>query len=111
VIEAGKGYFLPGGGVDSGESEVSALKRELLEEIGYQVSLLAEIGETVEYIKADGNEPYYQIRSRFYKVQLGRKEGESIEKNHHLIWLWPEEAIKRLTRRRQAWVVESMARG
>src|SRR5512135_315422 len=71
VIETRNGYFLPGGGIDIGESDVEALKRELLEEIGYQASILLEIGESVEYIQVYSEEKHYQIRSRFYKVQLG----------------------------------------
>ncbi len=106
VIETSNGHFLPGGGIDTGETEVDALKREIIEEIGYQVSVLARIGEAVEYIKADSDEKYYQIHSRFYKVQLGSKIGEGIEKDHRLVWLWQEDAIKLLLRQGQVWAVQ-----
>ena len=111
VIETSNGYFLPGGGIDSGETEVDALKREIIEEIGYQVSVLAEIGEAVEYIKASGDEKYYQIRSRFYKVQIDSKIGEGIEKDHRLVWLWQGDAFQLLMRQSQVWAVQSMAKG
>jgi 8-oxo-dGTP diphosphatase len=111
IIETRNGYFLPGGGIDNGESDLEALKREIVEEIGYQASILLEIGEAVEYIHAHGEEKHYQIRSRFYKVQLGAKVGEGVEKDHRLIWLWQEDAIKLLKRQGQAWAVQNMVKG
>lgn len=108
VIETRHGYFLPGGGIDIGESNVDALQREILEEIGYQASVLSEIDETVEYIKAYSDEKHYQIHSRFYKVELAAKVREGVEKDHRLVWLRQEDAVKFLKRQGQAWVVQSM---
>lgn len=111
IIETSNGYFLPGGGMDTGESEIDTLKREILEEIGYQAAMLLEIGEAVEYIKAYSDEQHYQIRSRFYKVQIGSKVEEEVEKDHRLVWLWQEDAIKLLKRQGQVWAVQLMAKG
>jgi len=110
IIETSNGYFLPGGGIDVIESDVDALKREIFEEIGYQVTVLEEIGEAIEYIKAHSDEKNYKIRSRFYKVQLGFKVEEGVEKDHRLAWLWQENACKLLVRQSQVWAVQSMAK-
>ena len=111
IIKTSRGYFLPGGGIDAGESEVDALKREIIEEIGYQASMLTEIGEAVEYINAYSEEKHYLIHSRFYEVQLDSKVGAGVEKDHRLVWLWQEDAIKLLTRQGQVWAVQSLIKG
>jgi 8-oxo-dGTP diphosphatase len=110
VIETSHGYFLPGGGIEAGESDVEALKREILEEIGYQASILIEIGEAVEYIQAYSEKKYYQINSRFYKVLPGTEIGEGVEKDHRLVWLRPEEAIQLLKRQSQIWAVQNLVK-
>jgi 8-oxo-dGTP diphosphatase len=110
VIKTNTGYFLPGGGIDFGESEMDALKREIFEEIGCQVSVLAEIGEAVEYIKAHTEEKYYQIHSKFYQVQIVSKTGEGTEKDHRLVWLSRGDAPRLLLRQSQAWAVQQIAK-
>lgn len=103
-------YFLPGGGVEPGETDVEALRREILEEIGYQVLTAAEIGETIEYIEAYTDGKYYRVRGRFYKAQIGAKIGEGVEQNHRLVWLRPKDALKLLLRKSQVWAVQSMSK-
>lgn len=45
-------FIFPGGGVDDGESLIEALKREMLEEAGFQVNVKEHI-LTVEYVEVD----------------------------------------------------------
>jgi 8-oxo-dGTP diphosphatase len=111
VIETRNGYFLPGGGIDPGETVVEALKREIMEEIGYQVTGLTELGEAVDYIEAQTEGKYYRIHSRFYKAQIDSKIGEGIEQDHRLVWLWSGDALERLKRQSQVWAIRKLAKG
>jgi len=50
-VQKGGYYKLPGGGMESGEDLITAVKRECLEEIGCAIDVDQEIGMTVEYRK------------------------------------------------------------
>jgi 8-oxo-dGTP pyrophosphatase MutT (NUDIX family) len=48
----GVGYYkLPGGGIDEGETNIEALKRECLEEVGASIGEIKKVGEIIEIIK------------------------------------------------------------
>ena len=76
LVEMAKlGCFLPGGGIDDGETIEQALQREFIEETGYKIISWQEIGAAVEYqdeLHEGGSIHTKRIRY-FYLVELGEK--------------------------------------
>ena len=46
TIKTSAGYFLPGGGVENGESYGQCLEREFLEETGYKIVIADFVGNS-----------------------------------------------------------------
>ncbi|HEX6462096.1 MAG TPA: NUDIX domain-containing protein [Candidatus Saccharimonadales bacterium] len=71
-VSSEKYFKLPGGGIDKGEAIKSALKRELLEELGCHVEILKELGEILEY------RDYWEMiqTSYAYLVRVVGKKGQ-----------------------------------
>lgn len=91
-------YTLPGGGIEEGETKISALKRECKEEIGCDVKIIKELGSTLEYQK------HYKLRQTSYcylaKV-VGQKGVSSltdyeIERGFETVWLTFEDAKNKI---------------
>jgi 8-oxo-dGTP pyrophosphatase MutT (NUDIX family) len=62
-------YFLPGGGLEPGESEEACARRETLEETGYQVSIDPNSRTTRSYpFHWDGKD--YECMTHFYRGHL-----------------------------------------
>ena len=64
-------YETPGGGVDKGETYEQALLRECDEELGYEVEILAYVGEVNDYYNLIGRENH----NRYYLCKLKNKRG------------------------------------
>ena len=77
-------YKFPGGGRKENETAEEALKREVLEEVGYNVIEIGEkIGIITEYDTAkEGNEYYFKMISEYYiaKVDYVQLE-QNLEEN------------------------------
>src|SRR5260221_8833712 len=70
-------WHIPGGGVDDGESKTDALKREILEEVGidisgYKVSLVNDsgTGESEKVLKDSGEKVLCKMSFNDYKVEI-----------------------------------------
>ncbi|MFC3773825.1 NUDIX domain-containing protein [Paenibacillus sp. GCM10012303] len=57
ILTASGHYFLPGGGMDEGETPEECLRREVLEETGYQIKIGAYIGKAQRYFISSQKEP------------------------------------------------------
>ena len=87
-------YKLPGGGIDTGENKIDALKRECNEEIGCDIGSIEELGVVIEFRKI------FQLKqtSYCYKAKVsGVKRDPSftnseIDDGFEIVWVSVSEA-------------------
>jgi 8-oxo-dGTP pyrophosphatase MutT (NUDIX family) len=104
VVKTGFGYFLPGGGADPEEDLETALRRELLEEIAFELTSARLIGQAAQYHWSEFYQSHFKKIGSFYFVE-GAWLSRPTPPDHALLWLPLREAARALTQEFQAWMV------
>ncbi len=111
VVEVGGDYIdLPGGAIDPGEDEVQAMVREFGEETGLVVTPGRRITGFGQYFVLSGDEPVNNIAGVYAVEVTGEDPALKIEDDHALIWIDPNEAVRRLRHDGHAWAVAKWMR-
>ncbi|HKM11325.1 MAG: NUDIX hydrolase [Bacilli bacterium] len=87
-------YELPGGGVHPNESIYRAVQREIIEELGFETRLVAEIGEVHDFynlIKQENRSLYFILKcANFCGNNLQPRESRLIKE---IIWVTLKDAL------------------
>ena len=105
IIQTPKGFFLLGGGLENNENDIECIKRECIEEAGYDVSVKEKIcsAETYYYHEKIG---YFHPIQTYYIGEIISKVSASFEKNHNFVWIDINNIKGKMFIEMQSWALE-----
>jgi 8-oxo-dGTP diphosphatase len=111
AVEHKSRYFLPGGGIEPGESPGQALHREILEELGWKVKIGSEIGRAGEYVTVPERGQYINKLGTFFFCELDARSGSPCESDHTEVWLSVDEFTAGAAHESHGWAMRRAVAG
>lgn len=89
-VKSGRGFFLPGGGIEAGESLKETLIREVREECAHEVIVGRFLGSALQYHSDSNGSRHWEFHCSYFAAEFGVRLDSQAE--HELFWLELGEA-------------------
>jgi len=110
IVETPFGLYLPGGGLEPDEAIEACLRREVLEETGYDIAVGQEIARAAQYRISNRKSAAFNKLCQFFLAEIRGDPMQPSEADHVTLWLEPEEARERLREEASRWaIVQALA--
>jgi len=106
IVRTPQGVFLPGGGIDTGETPEQAVKREIIEECGLIVQPGAWRVQAIQFVYSESERTHFEKRSTFIECAAAGHNSTGLEPDHEVIWVRPEVAAQMLSHQSHCWAIE-----
>ena len=107
IVRTAEGVFLPGGGIEAGETPALAVKREAFEECGLVVRARGWTARAVQFAYSAREKTHFEKRSTFLEAVVEAAAPSGTEPDHELVWVSPETAPQLLSHESHGWAVAS----
>jgi 8-oxo-dGTP pyrophosphatase MutT (NUDIX family)/GNAT superfamily N-acetyltransferase len=110
VVRTPQGLYLPGGGLEGGESPVDAVVREVREECGLQVAVGSWRRRAVDFVYSSTDRTHFEKHSTFVDADVRGPRVAALEPDHELEWMAPGQAIADLSHPSHRWAAAEWQR-